>query len=294
MICLIFRKLGSGRSCDYSFWNNLTKNHSTLRTTYLNNETKFLLSLREVLLLKNIRNTDISTHGRYNRKLASISRSNLYKFFDQKQIPNNVIFAVDNYNHLRNLKYLFKDRDVGFFFRDNVWLVVSGYKNKMTDYDKNQLEKYNPIILTTSSKTSLEFSNQDSIHGFGWTHNYNSEKKGLWTEGNISSLFFKLNESTANNLKIKIKINSIITRKNKPINFTININDNFSKKFNLKNINELKEESIIINLNKKVVKEEIIYIKFIIDNPVTKLELLKSPDARKLGILVESLELINN
>ena len=164
----------------------------------------------------------------------------------------------------------------------------------MTDHDKNHLEKYNPIILTPNSKTTLEFSNQDSIHGFGWTHNLGSAKKGIWTEGNISNLFFKLNESAANNLKIKININSIITRKNVPISFTININDNFSKKFKLKNINELKEKSIIINLNKKLVKEEIIYIKFIIDNPVTKLELLKSPDARKLGILIESLELINN
>ena len=43
-----------------------------------------------------------------------------------------------------------------------------------------------------------------------------------------------------------------------------------------------------------MLKKEIIYIKFIIDNPTTKLELLESPDARKLGILVESLELINN
>ena len=103
------------KKIDYPFWKNLTKNNSILRTTYLNNETKFLISLREVMLLANIKTTDIATHGRYNRKLASVSRSNLYKSFDQKQIPKNVIFAIDNYNHLRNLKYLFKDKDVGFF-----------------------------------------------------------------------------------------------------------------------------------------------------------------------------------
>ena len=279
---------------NYSFWNNLTKYHSTLRTTYLNNETKFLSGLREILLLKNIKYTDISTHGRYNRKLASISRSNLYKSFDQKKFPKDVIFAIDNYNHLRNFKYLFKDKNVGFFLRNNVWIAVSGYKNKMTDYDKKQLEKFDPIILPANSKVNLKFNNPNSIHGFGWTHNIASSKKGLWTEGNISNLFFKLNENTNNNLKIKIKINSIITRKNKPINFTIEINDAFSKKFNLKNINELTEESIFINVDKNIAKEGIIYIKFIIDNPVTKLELLKSPDARKLGVLVESLELINS
>ena len=86
----------------------------------------------------------------------------------------------------------------------------------------------------------------------------------------------------------------IITKNNEPINFTIEINDNFSKRFSLKNINELKENSIFIDTDKILLKDKIVYIKFIIDNPVTKLELLESPDARKLGLLVESIELINN
>jgi hypothetical protein len=278
---------------NYSFWNDLTKNYSVLRTTYLNNETKFLLDLREILLLKNIKVTDISTHGRYNRKLASTSRSNLYKLFDQKIIPNNAIFAIDNYNHLRNFKYLFKNTDVGFFLRDKVWLAVSGYKHKMTDYDKREFVKHNPVILAPNNKINLEFYNKNSIHGFGWTHNNASSQKGLWTEGNISNLLFKLDNMNNDELIIKIKLNSIITKKNIPLNFTIKINDDFSKKFNLRNVNELKENSIFINLDEIIFDEKIVYIRFLIDNPVTKLELLKSPDARKLGILVESIELIN-
>ena len=90
---------------DYSFWNDLTKNNSVLRTTYINNESKFLTSLRNVLLLKNIKSTDISTHGRYNRKLASTSRANLYKSFDQKKISDNIIFAIDNFNRLKSNVY---------------------------------------------------------------------------------------------------------------------------------------------------------------------------------------------
>ena len=50
----------------------------------------------------------------------------------------------------------------------------------------------------------------------------------------------------------------------------------------------------MLNINRDIAEEDIIYIKFIIKNPVTKLELLKSADARKLGVLVESLEIINN
>ena len=41
------------------------------------------MDLRNVLLSQNFKSTDISTHGRYNRKAASISRSKLYKTFDE-------------------------------------------------------------------------------------------------------------------------------------------------------------------------------------------------------------------
>ena len=278
---------------NYSFWNNLTKKNSILRTTYLNNETHFLSSLREILLLKNIKSTDISTHGRYNRKLASISRSNLYKSFNQYQMKKNIIFAIDNKNHLRNLKYLFKNKDVGFFLRDDFWFAVSGYNKQMTQYDKKELEKYEPITLPKSNKIYLNFSDENSIQGFGWTHNYHSKVNGIWTEGNIANLLFKLNKNISKNFIIAIKLNSLITKKNGVLNFDVDVNNLFSKKFNLKNITDLKDNSIFINVDKNLIEEDIVYIKFKIKNPVTQLELLKSPDARQLGLLIESLEIIN-
>ena len=279
---------------NYSFWENITKKNPILRTTYLDNETKFLVELRDVLLLKNIKKTDISTHGRYNRKKASISRSKLYKSFDEKEMPKNVIFAVDNFNHLRTLKYLFTFKNIGFFFRGNNWITISGYADQMTDYDVNQLEKYKPIIVTTNKKAYLDFKDENSLHGLGWTHNFPSTTKGAWTEGNVSNLIFKLGKDINDSFIIKIKLNSIITKKDKPINFNIDVNNIFIKEFNIKSIEELKEESIFININRSDIKDDIVYIKFKIDNPVTKFELLESPDARKLGVLVESLEIINN
>ena len=150
------------------------------------------------------------------------------------------------------------------------------------------------LTIKKNKKIYLNFDDENSIHGIGWTHNRLSTKKGIWTEGNISNLIFKLEGNIDDNFTIRIKLSSIITKKNESLNFNVNINNSFIKEFNVKNINELNEESIFINLNKNNIKDDIIYIKFEIKNPVTKLELLKSPDARKLGILVESLEIINN
>ena len=132
------------------------------------------------------------------------------------------------------------------------------------------------------------------MHGFGWSHSYFSSNLGIWTEGNISTLLFKINEKTNKNYTIAIKLASLITKKNEPINFSININDLIFKKFSLNSIDDLNENLIKLKINEEIIPGSICYIKFIIDNPISPLELLQSPDARKLGILVESIEIENN
>ena len=88
---------------------------------------------------------------------------------------------------------------------------------------------------------------------------------------------------------IEIKINSILTKNSNPLNFKILINNKFYKNFNLKNLEDLNNNTIFIDMNKNAFNGNIFHIKFLIENPITKLELLKSPDARMLGILVESI-----
>ena len=129
------------------------------------------------------------------------------------------------------------------------------------------------------------------MHGLGWTHNFHSSNPGIWTEGNISTLLFKFDNKTNEDYIIKIKLGSLISKKNKPINFSIYVNDLFIQKFSLKSINELSESSIELRLKKELIIENTHYIKFKINNPVSPLELFQSPDARRLGLLVESIEI---
>jgi len=276
---------------NFVFWKKLSKEFPVLRTTYLQNETHLLMPMRPILVSQNFKSTDIATHGRYNRKVASVSRAKLYKSFDEKIIEKNTIFVIDNKNHLRNLKYLFQNKNVGFFYRDNVWIMVLNKKNEMTELDKKQLKNYEPVAISKNNKIIFNFKDEKSIHGLGWTHNFLSGKPGIWTEGNISSLLFRFLNNEKNDYLIKIKLGSLITQENNPINFSINVDNLFIKKFSLRNINELNNNSIEIKLKKKTIKNDAHYIKFNIDNPVTPLDLFQSPDARKLGILVESIEI---
>ena len=165
----------------------------------------------------------------------------------------------------------------------------------MNENDKTNFKKYDPVVIKANNKIYFDFKNENSINGLGWTHSLGTPKNGLWTEGKTSNILFRLEEKNkANNLQIAIKLNSIITKNNEPIKFTININDNLYKKFILKSLSDLKEDTIYLDFNKNIADNNIIHIKFLIDNPITKLELLESPDARKLGILVESIKLTKN
>ena len=82
--------------------------------------------------------------------------------------------------------------------------------------------------------------------------------------------------------------------KNKPINFSISVNDIPFKEFSLNKVNDLNENLIKLKIKKEMIVDNTIYIKFIINNPISPLELLQSPDSRKLGILVENVEIENN
>ena len=62
--------------------------------------------------------------------------------------------------------------------------------------------------------------------------------------------------------------------------------------FAVKNINELSKNSIELKLKKELITDDTHYLKFKISNPVSPLELFKSPDGRKLGLLVESIEIL--
>ena len=90
---------------------------------------------------------------------------------------------------------------------------------------------------------------------------------------------------------MRIKLGSLNIKKNIPINFEVYVNNLFIKKFSLKNVNDLNENLIELKIQKELITESAHYIKFKINNPVSPLELFQSPDARKLGLLVESIEI---
>ena len=278
---------------DKDFWGKFSIQNPILRTTYLNNQSRFLHELRNVLLLDTVKQTDISIHGRYNRKKASISRSNLYSSFEKIKVPKGILFAIDNDNHLRNLYYLFKDEDVGFFYRSQNWIMVDGNKEKMTQNDLQLLKNNVPPTLKLNNVNYFNFKDKKSLHGLGWTHSNNTNYQGIWTEGSVSTILFRIDDKVDDEFKLKIKYNSFLTKNDEPFNLEIYFNENFYKKLNIQKVNNKNENFLIFDLNRKMFPDKIVYLKFHINEPTSKLELLKSPDARRLGILIENIKIYN-
>ena len=97
------------------FWENLDNQFDTIRTVYINNNSSLIYSLKNVLLDKRFNKTDIFRLARYNRAIASKTRGELNLKFNNKLLDEKTIFIIENNNHLRNLKYLFKNQNAGFF-----------------------------------------------------------------------------------------------------------------------------------------------------------------------------------
>ena len=78
----------------------------------------------------------------------------------------------------------------------------------------------------------------------------------------------------------------------KNLDIDIYVNNQFAQNLKLKHSNNFKDKKIQILLDNKFIEDDKeIKIDFNIKNPISPMEILESPDSRKLGILLKSIEL---
>jgi hypothetical protein len=191
---------------------------------------------------------------------------------------------VDGLGHLKNLKYIFKDTDVGFFYRDEIWVMVANEKERMNQRDNKLFDEIELSLLEINKKYNFNFKKKDDYTGFGWSHN--SGKPGIWSEGEISTLLFKTG-TKYKNLRLIMNFVPHITKKNTIFEFEIFVNNLLIKKVKL--ANEKLEQNTEIIINKELVDSNEIKIDFKFKNLVSPYDVLESPDSRKLGILLKDI-----
>ena len=274
---------------DDPIWNEISKEFQIIRTTYPNNNSKIFPQMTGILLNGNYKKTDIIELARYDRNKASKYRNKTYENIRKNKLEKNTVFIIDNKNHLRNLKFLLKESNSGFFFRNNLWILIPNYKNKMSKNDMNEFNNIDFIEIFPGKEKKLYLYDEESIIGFGWTHDLNNV--GVWTEGKEANIIFKFRNHERKDYKLKFKIKSAMTNNIDKLNLHIKLDGKLVKKISFDRFNNKDNKFIDINLKQENLIKELHKVDFIIDNPVSPLSLLESSDGRELGILLESIEI---
>ena len=268
-------------------WNNLFSKYKIIKTTYPQAYPGIFYHFSSSMEKNKIKKTNLSPQARINRKVVAESRYILYKNFNNKKLDSKTLYVIGHSSQLKHLKNLFDNENVAFFYRDNVWVMVVNEKDLMNDNDKEMFSKINPKLLKLEKNETLNFEDSNGYHGLGWSHN--SKKTGIWSEGNISTLLFKIKENYGN-IKLEIFLDPYLTKNKATKEFDVYVNDKFNKKIELKN--NSKENKIEILIDEKRVKNNEVKIDFIFKNLISPYEALESPDSRKLGILVKNIKLV--
>ena len=62
---------------------------------------------------------------------AAQVRYNLIENINNEKLPTDTAYIIDNLGHLKQLKKQFSEKNYGFLFRDNFWMVLPGKKELM-------------------------------------------------------------------------------------------------------------------------------------------------------------------
>ena len=266
-------------------WSLVSNNFKNIISTYTTNNSNNFPIISTLLIEEKFDKTNFFRLGRYNREAASIYRSEVYKNLIKKNINYEDIYVVDNIDHLRHLKYIYRDSDFGFFNRNNIWLILPGYKSQMSLKDKKKFGMISYRKIELNEKINIEMNNMNGILGMGWSkpsYGRSIKSRGSWTEGYSSSLLFTLNDKI--NL-IKITVDKIILKNQDLSGIDIYFND-----IKLTNIQIKDTKEIYIDLKNEKFKNDVNIITFNIKNPITPFSLLKSVDGRLLGLLIKEVE----
>jgi len=228
-----------------------------------------------------IQSTNIINLARVNRKVLADTRYEIYKNFYNNKIEDNTIYLIDNLSHLRNLQSIFKN-DLYFYKIENFWIMTNN--EEVLEHEKKlQISNFKKINLNYNYKFNIDL--KDNFLGLGWS--YNNIKRGIWSDGYISSLLLNI-DNINKDLIFEINCEPYLNKKHINQDLEIYYNNILITEINFefgKPINNL----IKFELKKELITNNNIELKFIFKNPGSPSDYNESPDSKKLGILLKNI-----
>ena len=244
-----------------------------------NNSSVFFL-LNKHILNENYRRTDVAYLARVNRQEIVNKEYKIIEQLNNKSLDlfNETLFVSDNYNFVKNVYYLFKDK-LRYYKINKLWIVSNKEIYNLESLDnKNKFQFHN--TQSTSGK-KLELKN---YLGFGWERDNN---KQIIMNGYKSTLLFYFDVNNCeNDKKLIFRFQKYFEQARDPVFLKILVNEILYE--NIRIINNLDYK---IDISKICKKNNGLKIDLIANNPKSSFDLRIGLNRKKRSIILKEIKI---
>ena len=260
--------------------NGLSGLYNDIRLFEPKNDSNIFHILNDHILSENYEKTDVSYLARVNRQEIVNKEYQIIKKLNSKSLDlfNGSLYVSDNYNFIRNVYYLYRDR-LSYYKINNLWFVSNKKISKLNKYQfKNQFKFYK---IKNTNRDNLELK---KLLGFGWDINKNNQ---IIMNGSRSTLIFELDKESCNNSnELIFKFRKYFDLDKDSILLKIFLNEMFYKNIKIENNFDFKiNPSEICKMNK------VLKIDLISDNQSSLFDLKIGLNRKKRSIILNEIKL---
>tara|TARA_B100000282_G_scaffold211842_1_gene156268 strand:- start:1028 stop:3121 length:2094 start_codon:yes stop_codon:yes gene_type:complete len=258
----------------------LSKQFNNLKLFKPDNNSSVFFLLNKHILNENYEKTDVSYLARINRQEIVNKEYEIIEQLNNKSLDmfNETLFVSDNYNFVRNVNYLFKDK-LSYYKIDKLWLVANRKIYNLEEFNYNDKFQFYNIQSKNNNKQEL-----NNFLGFGWERDNSNQ---IIMNGYKSSLLFDFNKKNCENKKkLILKFKKYFAQVRDPVVLKVSLNEIYYE--NITIINNLDYKVDISSICKKDNK---LKIDLIAIDPKSLFDLRNGLNRKKRSIILNEIEL---
>ena len=258
----------------------LSKQFSDIRLLKPDNNSSIFFLLNEHILSEKYERTDVAYLARVNRQEIVNKEYEIIEKLNNKSLDlfDKTLFVSDNYNFVRNVYYLFKDK-LSYYKINKLWLISDKkiYNPKNLDH----FDKFELSNIQSKRNKKLELKN---FLGFGWEID---KKNQIIMNGYESTLLIDFDRKNCEkNKKIILRFQKYFDHVRNPIILKVILNEILYE-----NIRILNNYDYEIDISKICKNHNGLKIDLIADNPKSLFDLRNGLNRKKRSIILNEIEI---
>ncbi len=258
----------------------LSKQFNNIRLFKPDNNSNIFFLLNEHILTEKYEKTDVSYLARVNRQEIVNKEYIIIEQLNNKSLDlfNKTLFVSDNYNFVRNVYYLFKDK-LNYYKINKLWLVSN---NKI--YDLEYLDHLDEFEFSNIQSTESKKLDLKKFLGFGWEED---KKNQIIMNGFKSTLLLNLDRKNCKeNKKIILRLKKYFDQVKDPIILKVLLNDVLYG-----NISITDNLDYEVDISKICKNNNLFKIDLIADNPKSLFDFRIGLNRKKRSIILNEIEI---